>query len=62
MPLNFQVLTGGFGGREQQLLGRDEALEAIAQADVAPYSRSLSKVLLRQREGSQTDPPENMAQ
>lgn len=46
----FQVLTGGFGGREQQLLGRDEALESIAQADVAPYSRSLSKVLLRQRE------------
>ena len=46
----FQVLTGQFSGREQQLLGRDEALESAAQADVSPYSRALSKVLLRQRE------------
>lgn len=46
----FQVLTGTFGGREQLLLGRDEALEAIAQAEVGSYSRPLSKVLLRQRE------------
>jgi hypothetical protein len=46
----FQVLTGQFGGREQVLLGRDEALDAAAQAEVGPYSRALSKVMLRQRE------------
>lgn len=46
----FQVLSGQFGGRQQMLLGRDEALEAAAQADVNAYSRPLSKVLLRQRE------------
>ncbi|MBK8707330.1 MAG: BatA domain-containing protein [Flavobacteriales bacterium] len=46
----FQVLTGQFGGKEQILLGRDEALDASAQAEVGPYSRLLSKVLLRQRE------------
>lgn len=46
----FQVLTGQFGGREQVLLGRDEALDAAAVAEVGPYSRALSKVLLRQRE------------
>ncbi|MBX2973489.1 MAG: BatA and WFA domain-containing protein [Flavobacteriales bacterium] len=50
----FQVLTGHFSGREQLLLGRDEALESIAQADVGPYSRALSKVLLRQREALAT--------
>lgn len=46
----FQVLTGAFAGREQVLLGRDEALQTIASVDVAPYARPLSKVLLRQRE------------
>lgn len=50
----FQVLTGQFSGREQVLLGRDEALDAAAQADVGPYSRALSKVLLRQREALAT--------
>lgn len=46
----YQVLTGAFEGREQVLLGRDEALETIARIDVSSYSRPLSKVLLRQRE------------
>ena len=46
----FQVLSGQFSGRQQLLLGRDEALDAAAQMEVHPYSRSLSKVLLRQRE------------
>ncbi|MBL7950199.1 MAG: BatA domain-containing protein [Flavobacteriales bacterium] len=50
----FQVLTGQFGGREQVLLGRDEALDAAAVAEVGPYSRALSKVLLRQREALAT--------
>ncbi|MEZ4738500.1 MAG: BatA domain-containing protein [Flavobacteriales bacterium] len=46
----FQVLTGQFSGRQGSLLGRDEALEAAAQAEVGSYSRTLSKVLVRQRE------------
>lgn len=46
----FQVLTGRFEGRQQVLLGRDEALEAAAQADASPFTRTLSKVIARQRE------------
>jgi len=50
----FQLLTGQFGGRQQILLGRDEALDAAAQGEVGPYSRTLSKVLARQREALAT--------
>jgi len=46
----FQVLTNSFEGRQQLLLGRDEALAAAAQAEVGPFSRPLSQVMLRQRE------------
>lgn len=46
----FQVLTGRFEGRQQVLLGRDEALEAAAQAEAGPFSRPLSKALARMRE------------
>lgn len=46
----FQVLTGRFEGRQQVLLGRDEALEAAAQADASPFVRPISQVLARQRE------------
>lgn len=46
----FQVLTGRFEGRQQVLIGRDQALEAAAQVDVSAYTRPLSKVLTRQRE------------
>ena len=46
----FQVLTNTFEGRQQMLIGRDEALEAAARAEVGPYSRPLSQVLQRQRE------------
>lgn len=50
----FQVLTGAFQGRQQVLVGRDEALQAAAQAEAAPYTRALSKVMLRQREALAT--------
>ncbi len=50
----FQVLNGRFEGRQQVLLGRDEALEAAAQVDVSAYTRQLSKVLARQREALAT--------
>lgn len=46
----FQVITNRFEGRQQLLLGRDEALEAAAQAEVGPYARPLSQVMQRQRE------------
>lgn len=50
----FQVLTSRFEGRQQMLLGRDEALEAAAQTTSGPYSRPISKVLARQREALAT--------
>ncbi|MBL7983849.1 MAG: BatA domain-containing protein [Flavobacteriales bacterium] len=58
----FQVLTNTFEGRQQVLLGRDEALEAAAKAEVGPYSRPLSQVLLRQREAlARADAPVKQA-
>ena len=45
----FQLLTGRFEGKQQLLTGRDEALQAAAQVDVAPYTRALSQVIARQR-------------
>lgn len=54
----FQVLTGRFDGREQLLVGRDEALEAVSKTAAGPYTRSLSQVMLRQREAlSRSDAP-----
>lgn len=46
----FQVLTAHLEGRQQLLLGRDEALAAISQVDAGPYARPLSQVMQRQRE------------
>ena len=50
----YQVLTGRFEGKQQVLLGRDEALQAAAQVDVSAYTRPISKVLARQREALAT--------
>ncbi|MFZ1686957.1 MAG: BatA domain-containing protein [Flavobacteriales bacterium] len=47
---DFQVLTGRLDGRQQLLIGRDEALDAAGQVEAGPYSRKLSLVLARQRE------------
>ena len=46
----FQVITNRLEGRQQLLLGRDEALAAISQVDAGPYARPLSQVMERQRE------------
>ncbi|MFZ1659719.1 MAG: BatA domain-containing protein [Flavobacteriales bacterium] len=46
----FQVLTNRMEGRQQLLLGRDEALAAVSQVDAGPYAKPLSQVMLRQRE------------
>lgn len=50
----FQVLTGRFEGRQQLLLGRDEALDAATQVEVGPFSRPLSQVMARQKEALQS--------
>ncbi len=44
----FQVLTNAFSGRNQRLVGKQEALDAIEEIQVGPESRSLSRVLSRQ--------------
>lgn len=44
------MLTNRFEGRQQLLLGRDEALAAAGQVEVGPYARPLSQVMQRQRE------------
>jgi hypothetical protein len=46
----FQVLTNRLEGRQQLLLGRDEALAAAGQVEVGPYARPLSQVMERQRD------------
>lgn len=46
----FQVLTGRFEGRQQMLLGREDALLEVTQVATGPYSRMLSQVIERQRE------------
>lgn len=46
----FQVLTNRFEGRQQMLLGRDEALEAAGQVEVGAFSKPLSQVMERQHE------------
>ncbi len=58
----YQILTNRFEGRQQLLLGRDEALAAAGQVDVGPYARPLSQVMERQREAlSRSDAPVKQA-
>ncbi|MFN4080569.1 MAG: BatA domain-containing protein [Saprospiraceae bacterium] len=46
----FQILTNDFEGRDQRLVGQEDALARIDEIGVGPASRELSKVLLRQRQ------------
>ncbi|MBL8011198.1 MAG: BatA and WFA domain-containing protein [Flavobacteriales bacterium] len=46
----FQVLTNSYEARQQVLVGRDDALEAVSRVETGPYARPLSQVLARQRE------------
>ncbi|MCB9169352.1 MAG: BatA domain-containing protein [Flavobacteriales bacterium] len=46
----FQVITGREEPRQQLLLGRDEALDAIGQVEVSAYAPPLSRILGRQAE------------
>lgn len=45
----FQVLTNEFAGRQQRLLGKEEALTLIDEIELGPASRQLSKALERQK-------------
>lgn len=44
----FQVLTNDFEGRQQRLLGKDEALAIIDDIELSPATRMTSAVLTRQ--------------
>lgn len=44
----FQILTNDFEGRDQRLIGKEDALNRIEEIRTSAVSRSLSKVLLRQ--------------
>lgn len=45
----FQILTNEFAGRQQRLVGKEEALSLIDEIKVSPASRLLSSALERQR-------------
>ena len=55
----FQVLTNDFEGRHQRLVGRDDALELIEQIAISPTTRSISKVLQRQKQALNTGAAEH---
>ena len=58
----FQVITNRFEGRQQMLMGRDEALAATGQVEVGPYARPLSQVMERQHEAlARSDAPAKLA-
>jgi Aerotolerance regulator N-terminal len=44
----FQILTNDFEGRDQRLVGQDDALSRIEEIRISPTTRTLSKVLTRQ--------------
>lgn len=46
----FQVLTNDLEGRDQRLVGKEDALNRIEEIRISPASRELSKVLTRQQQ------------
>ncbi len=46
----FQVLTNDFEGRDQRLVGKEDALNRIEEIRIGPATRDLSKVLVRQKQ------------
>lgn len=55
----FQVLDNNFNGRNQRLVGQEEALQLIEEVKVAPASRRLSVVAARQRSALRTENIDN---
>jgi hypothetical protein len=55
----FQILTNDFEGRDQRLVGKDDALNRIEEIRTSPASRELSKALLRQQQCLNTGKAQN---
>lgn len=55
----FQILTNDFEGRDQRLIGQEDALSRIEEIRTGPATRNLSKVLLRQQQCLNTGKAEN---
>jgi hypothetical protein len=55
----FQILTNDFEGRDQRLVGQEDALSRIEEIRTGPATRTLSKVLLRQQQCLNTGKAEN---
>lgn len=55
----FQILTNDFEGRDQRLVGKDDALGRIEEIRTSPATRDLSKVLLRQQQTLNTGKADN---
>lgn len=55
----FQILTNDFEGRDQRLVGKEDALNRLEEIRISPASRDLSKVLLRQQQCLNTGKAEN---
>lgn len=55
----FQVVDNEFKGRNQRLVGQEEALQLIEEIRIAPESRRLSVVNARQRSALRTENLEN---
>lgn len=55
----FQVLTNDFEGRDQRLVGQEDALSRIDEIRTGPATRDLSKVLIRQQQCLNTGKAEN---
>lgn len=46
----FQILTNDFEGRDQRLIGKEDALSRIEEIRISPAARDLSKVFIRQQQ------------
>ncbi|MBL7774569.1 MAG: VWA domain-containing protein, partial [Saprospiraceae bacterium] len=55
----FQVLTADFEGRDQRLVGKEDALTRIEEIRISPATRQLSKVLIRQQQCLNTGKAQN---
>ncbi len=55
----FQVLTTDFEGRDQRLIGKEDALSRVEEIRISPATRELSKVLTRQQQCLNTGKAEN---
>jgi hypothetical protein len=57
----FQILTNDFAGRNQRLVGQEEALALIDEINIGPAVRQLSTVTARQQQALNTGQADNHA-